>query len=283
MKPRTNPRGRRAFALLLALATGDAVAHDFWLQPREYRVEPGIDWPMTLLVGHGAARQRSPIPLQRIERFDAIAPDGRTLGLHGRLHPGRDDADADLRLDAAGTWLLVLETDERAHSHLPALRFNDYLESEGLVPALEQRLRMRRMDVDGSEIYRREAKALVQAGAAAAREGDPATVPVGLDLEIVPERNPYLEPHSPTLPVRVLYHGAALAGARVKLTLLEDDAEPVAMHTTDATGRATFDVPPHGSWLLNVVWTRPLPEGSEADFETTFSSLSFGYMDATRR
>jgi hypothetical protein len=32
-----------------------------------------------------------------------------------------------------------------------------------------------------------------------------------------------------------------------------------------------------------VVWTRPLPEGSEADFETTFSSLSFGYADAARR
>lgn len=283
MNPRTSLHVPRALALILALAAGDAVGHDFWLQPRDYRVEPGSDWPLTLQVGHGAARQRSPIPLQRIERFDAIAPDGRTLGLHGRLHPGRDDADADLRLDAAGTWLLVLETDDRAHSRLPAMRFNDYLESEGLVPALEQRRRTRRMDVDGSEIYRREAKTLVQAGAAAAKAHDPATIPVGLDLEIVPELDPYAEPHAPTLPVRVLYHGAPLAGARVKLTLLEDDAEPVATHTTDGAGRAMFDVPLRGSWLLNVVWTRPLPEGSEADFETTFSSLSFGYTDAARR
>lgn len=276
---------RRAsgFLIALALIAGDAAAHDFWLQPREYRVEPGTEWPMTLQVGHGSARQRSPIPLQRIERFDAIAPDGRTLGLHGRLHPGRDDADADVRLDAAGTWLLVLETDDRAHSRLPALRFNDYLDSEGLVPALEQRRRLRRMDADGSEIYRRVAKALVQAGATAATERDAATVALGLDLEIVPERDPYAEPHVPTLSVRVFYRGAALAGARVKLTLLEDDAEPAAIRTTDAAGRATFDIPPHGNWLLNVVWTRPLPEGSEADFETTFSSLSFGYAEVARR
>ncbi|HEY6941471.1 DUF4198 domain-containing protein [Dokdonella sp.] len=269
---------RRSVAL--ALATGDVAAHDFWLQPRDFRVEPGSEWTITLQVGHGAARQRSPIPLQRIERFDAIAPDGRTVGAHGSLHPGRDDADASLRLDAPGTWMVVLETDSRAHSRLPALRFNDYLDSEGLTPALEWRRRTRRMDVDGSEIYSRVAKTLVQVGPVASQEHDPTTAPAGLDLEIVPERNPVAEPRAPTLPVHVLYHGTALAGARITLTLLEDDAEPVAMRTTDAAGRAVFEVPSHGSWLLNVVWTRVLPEGSDAEFDTTFSSLSFGYPDS---
>jgi uncharacterized GH25 family protein len=272
---RTHSRIANALMLVLASAGTHAAAHDFWLQPRDFHLETGGAWPLTLQVGHGAARQRSPIPLQRIERFDAIAPDGRSLGLHGRLHPGRVDADADLRLDAEGTWLLVLETDDRAHSRLPALRFNDYLDREGLAPALEQRRRTQRMDVDGSEIYRRVAKSLVQVGSVAT--GDAATIPVGLELEIVPERDPYAEPRSPTLSVRVLYHGAALAGARIKQTLLEDDAEPVAVRTTDRAGRATFDLPPRGSWLLNVVWTRALPAGAVADFATTFSSLSFGH------
>jgi len=34
---------------------------------------------------------------------------------------------------------VVLETDDRAQSHLPAIRFNDYLRAEGLTAALEQR------------------------------------------------------------------------------------------------------------------------------------------------
>ena len=32
-----------------------------------------------------------------------------------------------------------------------------------------------------------------------------------------------------------------------------------------------------GEWLLNVVWTRPLTGDRGADFDTVFSSLTFGY------
>jgi len=35
-------------------------------------------------------------------------------------------------------------------------------------------------------------------------------------------------------------------------------------------------MPERGNWLLNVIWTKPLPATDEADFETIFSSLSFG-------
>jgi hypothetical protein len=32
-----------------------------------------------------------------------------------------------------------------------------------------------------------------------------------------------------------------------------------------------------GIWLLNVIWTQPLPKSRETDFETLFSSLSFDF------
>jgi hypothetical protein len=35
-------------------------------------------------------------------------------------------------------------------------------------------------------------------------------------------------------------------------------------------------MPVRGQWLLNVIWTKPQPKTRETDFETTFSSLSFG-------
>jgi uncharacterized GH25 family protein len=99
-------------------------------------------------------------------------------------------------------------------------------------------------------------------------------------LEIVPERDPYTLPHADALPVRVLYQGRALPGALVKLTRLEHDDAPVETHRTDAAGRAVFDIPAQGSWLLNVIWTRPLPPGDEVEFETDFASLAFGYPSA---
>lgn len=267
-------------SLLLCMGcSGVCAAHDFWLQPHDFWVQPDVPTPITLQVGHGPFRQRSPIPAGRITRFEAITPNGARLDLRNRLHPGDGSEDGDIQLAAPGTYLLILETDNRAQSHLPALRFNDYLRVEGLTPALEQRTRTDRMAADGSECYSRRAKVIVQVGNSTARADAWRLIaePIGLPLEIVPEVNPYTEPRPASLPVRVMYEGRPLGGALVKLTQLEHDATPFESHLTDSAGRAVFHMPNEGSWLLNVIWTKPLPRTRETDFETVFSSLSFGF------
>jgi uncharacterized GH25 family protein len=103
------------------------------------------------------------------------------------------------------------------------------------------------------------------------------TEPVGLQLEIVPEVNPYQKPQPATLPVRVFFEGQPLPGALVKLTDLREDASPYETQLTDRNGRAIFEMPQTGSWLLNVIWTKPLSSAEKTDFETVFSSLSFGF------
>jgi uncharacterized GH25 family protein len=271
---------RRAslLAFLMGLCYGSsAAAHDFWLQPNEYWLRPLAVTSLTLQVGHGPFRQRSPIPVSRITRFEAIALDGTAIDLRGNLHLGGNTEDGDFRFLNAGAYVLVLETDDRAQSHLPAIRFNDYLKVEGLTPALEQRARTHRMDADGSENYSRQAKSIVQVGPPGAGSQTQVTKPLGLRLEIVPEQSPYTEPPPANLPVRVIYEGRPLAGALVKLTNLEHDGAPLEMHLTDHAGRATFTMPKDGTWLLNVIWTKPLPSSRDTDFETIFSSLSFGF------
>jgi uncharacterized GH25 family protein len=259
-------------AVLGACYMAPVGAHDFWIQPQQYWLQSGGTTSLTLEVGHGPYRQRSPIPVSRIKRFELHAPSGSQQDLRGQ---------PEVELGEPGTHLLVLETDNRAQSHLPAIRFNDYLRSEGLTPALQERERTRRMDSDGSESYSRRAKALVHVGPAdTARATRQVTQALGLALEIVPETNPYTEPRSATLPVRVLFEGRPLPGATVKLTQLEHDETPFETHLTDPAGRAVFSMPAQGSWLLNVVWTRVLPKNSETDFETVFSSLSFGFSAA---
>lgn len=268
---------RLAPLAVLALAAAPAAAHDFWVQPNVFWVVPAVATGMTLQVGHGPSRQRSPIPLRRIVRFEAIAPDGRVTDLRGRLRLGGASEDGSFVLTKPGAHLLVFQTDNRAQTHLPSLRFNDYLRAEGLTPALDHRVRLHRMDRDGSENYSRCAKSILQVGPGGAGSQGQVTRPVGLPLEIVPERSPYAAPRSSMLPVRVLYQGRPLGGALVKLTRLEDDAAPVETHLTDRAGRATFAMPSGGTWLLNVIWTRIQPSSAETDYDTVFSSLSFGF------
>jgi len=265
------------FAGFGALLAGAAGAHDFWIQPETFWSAPGIAVPFTLQVGHGPLRQRTPIPSRRVTRFSATGPTGAPADRRGGLHLGDPAADGAVRFDTPGVYVLALETDAKAESHLPAIRYNDYLQVEGLTPALEWRARRHQAGRDGSETYSRCAKSLLAIGAVGSGADQAAvTRPVGLALEIVPELSPYALPRGTALPVHILYDGRPLPGALVKLNDLDHDAQPVEIHRTDPAGRAIFRLPAAGRWQMNVIWTRPLPATAETDFETTFSSLSFG-------
>lgn len=267
---------------LVLTPAGSALGHDFWVQPSAFWIVPGASTPLTLQVGHGQFRQRTPIAQRRVVRFTASGPRGAAVDLRESLHLGGATEDGAIHFQAPGAYVLALETDAEAQSHLPADRYNAYLQTEGLTPALDLRALIGRTDADGSENYRRCAKALVQVGPPTAPSAQ-VTRPIGLTLEIVPEADPYASHRPARLPVQVIYEGRPLAGALVKLNDLDHDERPVAAHRTSAAGRAVFAMPPAGRWQMNVIWTEPLPRTRETDFETSFSSLSFGLPAPTAR
>lgn len=275
-----HPSPRRFAAVLLAgivALAAPALAHDFWIQPDAFRVAPGDTVPLSLQVGHGTGRERSAMPLRRIARFDATGPGARRVDLRKRLQIGGATGDATVAFARPGLYVVALATDDTAISRLPADKFNAYLKEEGLAPASTLRARLGRTQAEGVERYGRRTKTLVQVGAPDAKAQAHALRPVGLSLELVPEANPYAVPRPARLPVRVYYRGRPLAGAQVKRIDLDNDALPAQIRRTDAAGRAVFAMPTRGRWLLAVAWTRPLIGSGQADFETVFSSLSFGF------
>lgn len=259
-------------SLALFLAT-PLLAHDFWLQTRGYQFPAPAAAPFVVLVGHGPARERWAGDPARLLFLRSIGPDGvrdhRSDMTQGGASTGV------LHFTRPGTYVVAMQTTP-AESDLPALRYNSYATEEGLTPALDQRTRLHQTESNGREIYSRRVKALVQVGDTSGAQPY-VTRPVGLSLEIIPERDPYRLKPGQGLPVKVLFEGRPLPGALVKLTNLDYDTRPVEMHRSDGAGRATFNVPDHGAWLVNVIWTRPITGNPKADFETTFSSLTFGY------
>jgi uncharacterized GH25 family protein len=276
---------RASLFVVLALGlAGSAVAHDVWIQPASFAVAAGTPVPVTVLVGHGTFRQRWGVTNDRVLRFQDVSSAG-TVDRRTVIHPDSGTSDAVLSFAGAGTHMLVLES-SHAISVLPSIRFNDYIKVEGLVPAIETRARLGLNDKDGRETYSRRAKALVQVGVqAGTATGDQSFVtrPVGLSLEIVPQKSPYALATGEALPVQILYEGKPLAGATVKLNNLDFDTRPFATKLSDAAGRTSFDVPRRGKWQLNVIWTKPVTGNPAADFDTTFSSLSFGYVPMAPR
>jgi len=273
---------RAALLLLIGLSVARCgYAHEFWVQPSQFLIAPSTALSLALQVGDGVTRQLSPIPLARITRFHAIGPSGDPIDMRASLAA---TARSDAVLDAPGTYVLTLETDNRAISRQSAERFNAYLEMEGLTQALEYRRRTHQMHVDGFERYSRAAKSIVLVGSSGLQSQAHVTKPSGLPLEIVPLINPYSEPRLTRFPFRILYEGHVLPGALVKLMSLDQDLATVDARRSDSMGVATFEMPRSGSWLVSVVWTKPLMNSADADFETIFASLTFGVriMDERR-
>ncbi len=258
-------------ALLLATPVG---AHDFWIQPSRFVLPAPDTFTMLIYVGHAAARERWGLSADRVLLFNSIGPDGLIDRRDGLTLPnGRFDAV--VKLDRPGSYVLAFQSLPTT-SDLPFLRFNDYVAQEGITPIAEHRRQLGTDRSNGRELYSRRAKAIVQVGPVDAAGIARVTRPVGLQLEIVPERHPNALQVGQPLPVRVYYNRRPLAGATVKLNNLDADAKPVAIARTDASGRAMFALPARGQWQFNVVWAEPLTGNPAADYRTIFSSLTFG-------
>ena len=266
-------RGFVATIIGLSLA-GTASAHDFWLQPQSWQTAPGTPLPFIVEVGHGSFRQQWGADGGHLLALKDLAHGG-AVDVRPLFKPGGEVPHLTRTFRREGLHIVSLVSTNAA-SDLPAIRFNDYIKAEGLTPAIDARTRSGAMNSNGRELYSRRAKALVQVGRPKSSDDALATRALGLTLEIVPLRNPYSLGADHILPVQILFEGRALPGALVKLTSLEFDAKPLRMVRSDAKGQAAFEVPPVGSWLVNVIWTKPIASRN-ADFLTTFSSLTFGY------
>ncbi len=229
--------------------------------------------PVSLYVGHGQDRSRWSVPAEHIVEFSIRGPGG-VVDQRSMIAMGGMDGDAALSFAEPGTHVIGLVS-RNSKSDLAADRFNAYVEKEGLASIAAFRMAGGTMQTSGREFYSRRAKSIMQVGPVTAASIDQVTMPLGHELEIVPERHPQTLGKDGRLPVRILYRGEPLVGALVKLTDLDDDAEPAGGVRTDANGQAAFALPRTGRWQLNVVWGVPMHDNPDAEFQTIFASLSF--------
>ena len=95
--------------------------------------------------------------------------------------------------------------------------------------------------------------------------------PVGLGLEIVPEKDPTALRVGDEFPVRVLRDGAPFAGFALNAVSASD--KKGEMQVTDGGGRATFKLNKTGRWLLKGVEAHK-SSAPDMNFEATSTTLT---------
>ncbi len=251
-------------ALLCTLSARPASAHEFWIEPEQFRAAPGAKVPLRLYVGQYFKGNSLPFLTDMFERFYYTDTRG-TENVRGVLG---DDPAATLTVRAPGRIWIVLRSTRYELTYDKPGEFDAFLAKEGidhLVP------RAQRGNLPLKETYSRCAKSLLVAGSA-----PPGSAPdwaFGLPLELVAESDPYAG-KAPEFRVRLLYRGAALPGALV--TAFHKALPDRRLEArTDASGRARLAVDREGVWLLNAVHLLPAPRKSGAQWETLWASLTF--------
>lgn len=257
----------RSLPLLGLLLALPATAHDFWLEPGEFRPAPGTAVPVTLRIGEDFVGESQPYDPATIVDFSVSGPAGRRP-VDGV--PGTDPAGL-FTPGAAGLYLLGFHN-TRSFVDLEPERFLAYLEQEGLEHVAQLREQRGETERNGREFYSRSAKALVQVGDV---PGDGHDRALGYPVELIPLANPYALAPGAGLPVEFRYRDRPVANVLVVAFTAEEPGRKFSARTgTD--GRVTVPLTAAGTWIVKAVHIDELPaEETRAEWESFWATLTF--------
>ena len=248
------------------------LAHDFWLVPSAFRIAPG-----EALEVRGQTSSRFPTSESAVD--PARVADARVLGAQGEERIEE--------FSTAGNSLLLRHRPRDPGQRVVAVSlhprsvresaegFRRYLVLEGAPEALERYERAGLLPPDDSitRRYAKYAKTIVEVEQRGPRAYGRVA---GYPLEFVPLEDPALLAPGAVLPVRVLYRGEPLPGARVHAGSVVGDEEPVETHLeSDAAGVIRVRTDRAGLWNVRGIHIVPADAGSGADWDTHWASLVF--------
>jgi hypothetical protein len=251
--------------LLLGFIGSLARAHDTWLQPVKFAVAPGSPVTLEMTSAAGFIAPETAISPWRVSRAF-----GR-IGGENFLITDLALAEKTLRLTTQvsrpGVAVLCVELKSRLLD-LEAGKIEEYLTEIHAGPALRALWAAVPEPRKWRENYVKHAKTFVRVGEPAAGDRSWAE-PLGLKLEIVPDRDPTAVRAGQEFAVRVLQSGVPFPGFALGFVSTGEAHEHVVI--TDAQGRARATLDAVGPWLIHGTDLRRSAEPNvewESDFVT---------------
>jgi hypothetical protein len=259
-----------AAAILIAAVPLDA--HDFWLAPSDWQPAAAAkSVTITGSVGDEFPDVNDWAIPAGVETWRVLGPAGEVKvdpPIEAFRQQGRSIATS-VAMESAGAYLGLMTVKTRVLAQ-PADDFNTYLKEEGLDYVLAERARLGQTKVPVRERFGRYSKVIVRNGESVAPY---VTAPVGHGGEFVPASDPTLLQAGEPLVVQFLVEGKPIAGA----VLGASSGKAELNATTDAEGRATFNLPTAGPWLIHAIFMRrpAVPGSPRVDWESYWVTLTF--------
>lgn len=258
--------------LLVALGATALWAHDFWLVPDAFSIVPGGEFTVRGQTSSKFPTSESAVAIDRIASAVLIDANA-TTPLQNLSHSGTSLVIRQSVSRAIGQRIVAVALHPRLVRESPE-SFRRYLVLEGAPEALERYQREGRLPVDSvTRRYAKYAKTLVEVG-----RGGPGAFDriVGHPAELVPLVDPRGLAVGDSLPVRLLFRGQPVAGAKLHAGAAAGDRDPEELVlATDAAGVIRIPLVRSGLWNSRGIHIVPADPGSGADWDVHWVTLVF--------
>lgn len=256
-----------ALAAMLTVC-GQALAHDFWLQPAQFKPDNGAVLGIQIRVGDGFPGESRPRDPTKLVQFFVVGPEGRedVAGVDGRDPAGL------MRLKSVGVHVIGYASSP-TKIELEGDKFDSYLKEEGLDHVIEERTKRGEIRANATEAYSRCAKSII-----CCEHSNAAEVwkkPVSFKVEMIPDADPYSWSVGSEASFVLLAEGKPVEGALVFLGGPKVERSARLSARTDKEGRVKFEIPDSGEWLLTTVRMERASEGEDVMWKSTWASLTF--------
>ena len=252
--------------LLVLFNSASINAHEFWLEPVDYK----IDLPQTLKVNikvgqnfKGNPHIYNPSSFIKFQWTEFVNKKAQTYAVKSRLG---DIPALHEKLENDGLKIVSYVSNGSDLTYKKAEKFTSFLKKEGLDWVLEAHKKRKLPDKGFKEVFRRYVKTLVAVG-----KGEGEDIALGLSFEWVLEDNPYT--HKGDLKARLLWEGKVFPNTTATLFIRQKNRLIQKRLMTDEQGVVTIPTDEHGVFLLNAVHMIESSDDVERETGAVWESL----------
>lgn len=262
---------RLSAAVLVAMISGSAMAHEFWIEPTQYQIAKNTVLEAYLRNGENFKGSTIAYIKAKTARFDVI-----TEALTDKVAARSGDNPA-LKTQSLqpGLNVVVHQSSASVVSYTKWEKFQRFADHKDF-PNILARHRARSLpESQFKEAYTRYSKSLI-----AVAGGTGNDTKTGLEIELVALQNPYTEDLAEGLQVVGYYQNRIRTNAQIELFEKSPSGEVnITLHRTNDQGVAVLPVKPAHSYLVDMVVLREpsdkLAKKKKVVWETLWASLTF--------
>lgn len=258
------------FLFIIFSITAPLLAHEFWLQPQKFIYRKGENINVRFMVGEHFEGENWTGTKSKMNKLLLCQP-GKITDLTNYISAQKGDS-LQFNIQDEGTAMIAYQSNNSFIS-LEGELFNEYLQGDGLLNALDYRKQHAEIDSIGTEFYQRNVKTLIKVGS----KRNSLNFSTDMPLDFIPYGDPYHYKANDSVTFTLLFNKVPLQNHLVKVWQKAAGKTQVINLQSGSSGNIRFKINTAGMWMVSSVNMVRLLNDPKVKWQSYWASCTWGY------